>query len=313
LDLYTPKDAENNVETPTTLKLNPVNAVHAKPKATYGPKKAVILEAGNLSLVGATLSQDYLLGGHLDADPLNTAFSPVSEHPDTDISGAKIEQTLFIGHFPSLKAKAEDVAVSTHVVNSKFVLVEGSGYRFNVKPSIAAEPTAYDAAAVGQGPNLKGADLQQANLAGTDFSGCNLEGANFAGANLKGCNFTCTNLTKANFAEADLSDAKLLGANLDSADCSGTITSDGTDFSYAYLVGAMFATLSGSVQKYFGCFKGTVFKEGDRRLDVANASFKTVTGLVDDQFACYYKADVTVPPDVKADTLNKYSASRTAS
>ena len=117
----------------------------------------------------------------------------MSEHPELDISQAKIDQTLFIGHFPGLKAKADDAAVSTNAVNSKFVLVEGSGFRFNVMPSIAAEPTTFAPDAVGQGPNLQGANLQNANLAGTDFTGCNLEGANFARANLQGCNFTCAN------------------------------------------------------------------------------------------------------------------------
>lgn len=301
------------MDTPSTLKLNPVNAVHARPKAVYGPKKAVILESGNLSLVGASLSQAYVLGGHLDQDPLNTSFSPVSEHPELDISQAKIDQTLFIGHFPGLKAKADDAAVSTNAVNSKFVLVEGSGFRFNVMPSIAAEPTTFAPDAVGQGPNLQGANLQNANLAGTDFTGCNLEGANFARANLQGCNFTCANLIQANFAEANLADAKFIGANVSGADFSAAKTSDGTDFSYAYLVQAVFATLTGNSQSYAGCFKGAIFAEGDRRLEVSNASFKTITGLVDDQFCCYYRADVTVPPGVKADTINKYTLSRTAS
>jgi hypothetical protein len=309
----TPKDAENTVDNISTLKLNPVNAVHARPKAVYGPKKAIILEATNNSLVGASLSQDFVLGGHLDPDPLNTSFDPVSEHPDLDISQAKIEQTTFIGHYPGLKATAEDDAVSVNAVNSKFVMVEGKGFRFNVLPSIAAAPTAFNPDAVGKGPNLQNADLQNANLAGTDFTGCNLEGANFAGANLKGCNFTCANLAKANFAKADASDAKFLGANLAEADFSATKTSDASDFSYTYLVQAVFSTLTGSSQAYFGCFKGAIFAEGERRLEVSNANFKTITGLVDDQFYCYYRADVTVPPGVKADTINKYNLSRTAS
>ena len=114
------------------------------PRRSMVLKKAVILESGNLSLVGASLSQAYVLGGHLDQDPLNTSFSPVSEHPELDISQAKIDQTLFIGHFPGLKAKwLDDAAVSTQfAVKSKFVLrLEGSGFTGSrACTSIAADP-----------------------------------------------------------------------------------------------------------------------------------------------------------------------------
>lgn len=301
------------MENPETLKLNPVHAVHTQPQATYGAKKLIVLEdTHEISLVGASLTQNYIVGGHLDLDPMNTSFAPSSEHIDVLISGAQVSASTFIGHYPGLSADALDDNHPTVIKNSRFVLVEGRGYKFKVVTPIAQPVTHYQPGAVGKGANLSRANFKQADLVGTDFTGCNLESTNFTAANLSSCNFTGANLVKSSFNGADLSGAVFTGANLAGTDFSSTITSDATVFDYAYLVGARFYCLGGEKFAYRGRFQGTIFAAGKQRIDVANADFSQISGLVDDQFACFYKSDVIVPSHVKCISTNRFVEAREA-
>ncbi|MEM7066292.1 MAG: pentapeptide repeat-containing protein [Cyanobacteria bacterium P01_B01_bin.77] len=301
------------MENPETLKLNPVHAVHAQPQATYGAKKLIVLEdAHELSLVSASLTQNYIVGGHLDRDPMNTSFAPNSEHTDVLISGAQVSTSTFIGHYPSLNADALDDSHPTIIKDSRFVLVEGRGYKFQVVTPISQPVTQYQPGAVGKGANLSRANFKQADLVGTDFTGCNLESTNFTAANLSGCNFTGANLAKSSFNGANLSEAIFTGANLAGTDFSSTVTSDATIFDYAYLVGARFYCLGGEKFAYRGRFQGAIFVDGKQRIDVANADFSQISGLVDDQFACFYKSDIILPSNVKCISTNRFMEAREA-
>ena len=298
------------MENPETLKLNPVNAVHSQPQANYGAKKLIVLEGDDISLAGASLTHNQIVGGHLDFDPMNTSFAPDSEHIGMVISGAKISEATFIGHYPGLNADALDDNSPTVLSNSRFVLVEGKGYKFKVVLPIKQPVTEYQATAVGKGANLSRANFKQADLIGTDFTGCNLEGANFTAANLNSCNFTGANLAKSSFNGADLSNAILTGANLAGVDFSSTVTSESTDFGHAYLVGARFYCLGGEKFAYLGCFHGAIFSDGERRIEVANADFSRLANLVDGQFACFYKSDVILPASVECVSTNKFVEAR---
>ena len=299
------------MENPETLKLNPVNAVHAQSQANYGAKKLIVIEAAyDVSLVSASLTQNYIVGGHLDRDPMNTSFAPDSEHIGVLISGAQVSASTFIGHYPSLNGDALDDDHPTVIHNSRFVLVAGRGYKFQIGVPIQQPVTQYQPAAVGKGANLSRANFKQADLSGTDFTGCNLESSNFTAANLSDCNFTGANLAKSSFNSANLSNANLTGANLAGVDFSSTVTSESTDFSHAYLVGARFYCLGGRKFTYLGCFHGTIFAEGKKRIEVANADFSQVANLVDGQFACFYKSDVVLPTKVECISTNKFVEAR---
>ena len=65
--------------------------------------------------------------------------------------------------------------------------------------------------AVGQGADLRGADLREAKLRGADLEGANLWGANLRGADLEGANLWGANLRGADLREADLENAKFYG------------------------------------------------------------------------------------------------------
>ncbi|MEO1403831.1 MAG: pentapeptide repeat-containing protein, partial [Cyanobacteria bacterium J06635_1] len=171
---------------------------------------------------------------------------------------------------------------------------------------------AYQPDLVGKGSNLIKANFSGADLRGTDFTGCNLANANFVGANLSSCNFTCANLAKANLSGADVSGASLTGANLSGADFTSAVTSGSTNFSYAYLVGARFYVIGGEKVVYLGCFQGAIFTDGEKRLEVANADFSQISGLVDGQFACYYKCEVLLPPGVQCISTNRFLEAREA-
>lgn len=301
------------MENPEILKLNPVNAVHSQPQANYGPKKLIILEGTyDVSLIGASLTQNCIVGGHLDRDPMNTSFAPDSEHVGVVISGAQVSASTFIGNYPGLNADALDDNHPTVINNSRFVLVKGRGYKFQVVPPINQPITAYQKATVGKGANLSRANFKQADLAGTDFTGCNLESANFTAANLSGCNFTGATLAKSSLNGANVSEAIFRGANLAGVDFSSTVTSDATDFSHAYLVGARFYCLGGEKFAYLGRFQGTIFTDGEKRIDVANTDFSRLSGLVDGQFACFYKSDVILPTNVECVSTNKFMEAREA-
>lgn len=301
------------MENPEILKLNPVSAVHPQPQASYGAKKLIVLEAADdTNLIGASMTQNYVVGGHLDRDPMNTAFTPDSEHINVLISGAQINSSTFIGHYPGLNADALDDSRPTVINNSRFVLLEGRGYKFQIASPIRQPLTKYRKDLVGKGANLSRSNFKQADLTGTDFTGCNLEGANFTAANLSGCNFTGANLSRASLNGANLSGAILTGTNLSRVDFSSTVTSDATDFSYAYLVGSRFYCLGGEKFAYLGCFKGTIFAEGEKRIEVANTDFSKILGLVDGQFACYYKADVVLPTAVDCISANRFVEAREA-
>ncbi|MEM7795758.1 MAG: pentapeptide repeat-containing protein [Cyanobacteria bacterium P01_C01_bin.118] len=301
------------MENPETLKLNPVNAVHLQPQAKYGAKKPIIIETdSDISLVGSTLTQNYIVGGHLDRDPMNTSFTPASEHINVSLSGGQISSSTFIGHYPGINGDALDDDHPTVINNSRFVLVEGRGYKFQIVVPINQPVTEYQPNAVGKGANLSRASFKQADLTGTDFTGCNLESADFTAANLNGCNFTGANLAKSSFNGADLSNALLTGANLAGADLSSTITSEATDFGHAYLVGARFYCLGGEKFAYLGCFHGAIFAAGERRIEVANADFSRAANLVDGQFACYFKANVVLPKGVDCISTNRFVEAREA-
>ena len=305
--------SQTSMETPETLKLNPVNAVHAQPQANYGAKKPIILEeADDASLVGASLTQSYIVGGHLDRDPMNTSFAPSSEHIDVLISGAQVNGVTFIGHYPGLRADALDDSHPTVIHNSRFVLVEGRGYKFQIVLPVQQPVNLYQPGAVGKGADLSRSNFKQADLTGTDFTGCNLESTNFTAANLSDCNFTGANLAKSSFNGANLSGAIFAGANLASTDFSSTVTSASTDFGFAYLVGARFYCLGGEKFAYRGNFHGTIFAAGAKRIEVANADFSQVTGLVDGQFACYYKSDIILPARVECVSTNRFVEARDA-
>lgn len=298
------------MEKPASLKLNPVNAVRPQPQAEYGAKKLIILETNNASLAGSSLTQNHVVGGHLDTDPMNTSFAPNSEHIDFLIAGARVNASIFIGHYPGLNADALDDDHPTVLHDSRFVLLEGRGYRFQVSSPISQPLTEYNQSLVGKGANLSRANFKQADLTGTDFTGCNLESSNFTAATLKNCNFTGANLAKSSFNGADLSGAILTGANLAGSDFSSTVTSDTTNFSYAYLVGARFYCLGSTKFAYLGCAKGTIFADNQKRIEAANADFSRLSGLIDGQFACFYKSDVVLPPDVDCIATNKFVEAR---
>ncbi|MDV3353753.1 pentapeptide repeat-containing protein [Leptothoe sp. ISB3NOV94-8A] len=301
------------MENPETLKLNPVNAVHSQPQANYGTKKVIVIEGTeNISLISASLTQNLIVGGHLDRDPMNTSFATDSEHMGVLLSGAQVSASTFIGHYPGLNADALDDNHPTVINNSRFVLVEGRGYKFQTVIPIKQPITEYQPTAVGKGANLSRANFKQADLTGTDFTGCNLEGANFTAANLKDCKFTGANLTKSSFNGADLSNAILTGANLSGVDFSSTVTSEATDFSHAYLVGARFYCLGGEKFAYLGCFHGAIFADGERRIEVANADFSRLSNLVNGQFACFYKSDVVLPANVESISTNRFVEAREA-
>lgn len=303
----------NTMETPEILKLNPVNAVHSQPQATYGAKKTVILEGTDgISLVAASLTQNYIVGGHLDRDPMNTSFAPDSEHMGVALSGAQASSATFIGHYPGLNADALDDSHPTVINNCRFVMVKGRGYKFQVVSPIPQPVTAYQPDAVGKGTNLSRASFKQADLSGTDFTGCNLKSANFTAANLSNCNFTGATLAKASLNGANISGATFTGANLTGVDFSSTVTSKSTNFSYAYLVGARFYCLGGEKFAYRGHFKGTIFTDGERRIEVANTDFSRISGLVDGQFVCFYKADVILPVGVDCISTNRFVEAREA-
>ncbi|ESA33345.1 low-complexity protein [Leptolyngbya sp. Heron Island J] len=302
------------MEPPETLKLNPVNAVHSQSQAKYGAKKVIILEgAEDISLASAALTHNYIVGGHLDRDPMNTSFMPDSEHIGVLVSGAQIDSSTFIGHYPGLNADALDDNHPTVIHNSRFVLLKGRGYKFQIVIPIKQPVTEYQPAAVGKGVNLSRANFKQADLAGTDFTGCNLESSNFTAANLSGCNFTGANLARSSFNGADLSNAILTGANLAGVDFSSTVTSEATDFGHAYLVGARFYCLGGEKFAYLGCFHGARFTDGERRIEVANADFSRISNLVDGQFACFYKSDVVLPANVECISTNRFVEARETS
>lgn len=301
------------METPETLKLNPVNAVHAQPQATYGAKKLIVLEgADDISLAGASLTHNYIVGGHLDRDPMNTSFAPDGEHIGVVVSGSQVDTSTFIGHYPGLNADALDDHHPTVINNSRFALVKGRGYKFQIALPIKQPVTEYQPTAVGKGANLSRANFKQADLTGTDFTGCDLRGANFTAATLIGCNFTGANLAKASFNGANLSDAILTGANLAGVDFSSTITSEATDFGHTYLVGARFYCLGGEKFAYLGCFHGAIFADGEKRIEVANADFSKISNLVDDQFACFFKSDIILPTNVTCISSNKFVEAREA-
>lgn len=300
------------MEKPESLKLNPINAVRPQAQADYGPKKLIILETSDSSLASASLNQNYVLGGHIDRDPMNTSFAPDSEHIDVLVSGARVNESIFIGHYPGLNADALDDNHPTVIHNSRFVLVEGRGYRFQLVVSVNQPVTAYQQDSIGKGANLSRANFKQADLTGTDFTGCNLESSNFTAANLSGCNFTGANLAKSSFNGANLSEAVFTGANLAGTDFSSTVTSDATIFDYAYLVGTRFYCLGGEKFAYRGRFQGTIFADGTQRIDVANADFSQISGLVDNQFACYYKSDIILPSHVTCISTNRFMEAREA-
>lgn len=300
------------VEKSASLKFNPVRAVYAKPEVEYAPSQLIILDSQNISLAGSKLQHNYVLGGHIDADPMYTAFAPETEHAGLLIAGAKMDSPIFIGNYPDLKAESPETGAPTLIQNGRFVLVEGRGYKFEIIPALTEVPTAYIPENIGKGPSLSKANFHKAVVINTDFSGCNLEGANFAEANLKGCNFTGANLSKASFNGANLSEARLIGCDLSEVDLGGAVTSDETDFSFAYLVGAQFYPPTGKKHPYLGKFEGTIFTDGQQRIEVSNADFKQITGLVDNQFACFYKFDISLPANVKCLSTNRYAASRTS-
>ncbi|MEO0350713.1 MAG: pentapeptide repeat-containing protein [Cyanobacteria bacterium P01_A01_bin.15] len=241
---------------------------------------------------------------------MNTSFAPDSEHIGMVLSGAQISDSTFIGHYPGLNADALDDNHPTVMHSSRFVLLEGKGYKFQIVIPIKQPVTEYQLAAVGKGANLSRANFKQADLTGTDFTGCNLESANFTAANLSGCNFTGANLAKSSFNGANLANAVLTGANLAGVDFSSTVTSEATDFGHAYLVGARFYCLGGEKFAYRGCFHGTIFAKGDRRIEVANADFSQLSNLVDGQFACFYKSDVILPTSVECVSTNRFVEAR---
>ncbi|MEA5466310.1 pentapeptide repeat-containing protein [Leptothoe sp. PORK10 BA2] len=300
------------MEQPESLKLNPINAVRPQPQAEYGAKKLIVLEASDSSLAGATLNQSYVLGGHIDRDPMNTSFAPDGEHIDVLLSGAHISGSTFIGHYPGLKADALDDDHPTVIHNSRFVLVEGQGYRFQPVVTINQPVTKLQPKTIGRGANLSRSNFRQADLTGTDFTGCNLESTNFTAANLTGCNFTGANLARCSFNGANLSEARLVGASLARADFSSTVTSALTDFSHAYMAGARFYCLKGEKFAYLGIFWGTLFAHGEKRIEVANADFSQISGLVDGQFACYYKSDILLPAGVESLATNRFLEAREA-
>lgn len=303
----------NAVENAEIVKLNPVKVVHAKPNVEYAPKQHIVLEEKSTSLAGTKLHQNYILGGHIDPDPLNISFNPDAIHTDFLIAGSKMDGPIFIGHYPRLKGHSSDIEAPVMMKNGRFILLEGKGYKFQIVRLFEMVPTAYSADIAGTGADLSKADFEKAVIVDTDFSGCNLEGANFTSANLKGCNFTAANLSKAKLNGANLAGANLVGANLSEADLGGAVTSAETNFSFTYLVGSQFYSPTGKKHAYLGNFEGAIFTDGQTRIEVSNADFKQITGLVDGQFACYYKFDIGLPSDVKCNSTNRYSASRTES
>ncbi|NEQ51881.1 MAG: pentapeptide repeat-containing protein [Leptolyngbya sp. SIO3F4] len=243
---------------------------------------------------------------------MNTSFAPSSEHIDVLISGAQVNGSTFIGHYPGLKADAIDDSHPTVIHKSRFVLVEGRGYKFQVASPIEQPVNRYQPGSVGQGANLSRSNFKQADLTGTDFTGCNLESTDFTAANLSDCNFTGAKLTKSSFNGANLSGAIFAGANLASTDFSSTITSAMTDFGFAYLVGARFYCLGGEKFAYSGNFHGAIFAAGQKRIEVANADFSRISGLVDGQFACYYKSNIVLPVGVECISTNRFVEARDA-
>ena len=302
------------MQTPESLKLNPVNAVHPQAQAEYGPKKLIVLEADGANLAGATLAQNYVLGGHIDRDPLYTSLAPDGEHRGVLLAGAKVNEGTFIGHYPGFNADALDDAHPTRIHNSRFVLVgeQQRGYKFEIVPPITQPVTQYVPNAIGRGANLVDSSFKQADLTGTDFTGCNVQGSDFTGANLSGCNFTGANLARCNFNKANISDADFTGASLAGCDFSSTVTSAGTNFSHAYLVGARFYCLRGERFAYLGRCHGTIFANGEKRIEVANTDFSRLSGLIDGQFVCYYKSDVVLPAGVDCVSTNRFVEAREA-
>ncbi|NEP63205.1 MAG: pentapeptide repeat-containing protein, partial [Symploca sp. SIO2G7] len=237
---------------------------------------------------------------------------PNSEHVGVILSGAQIGESTFIGHYPGLNADALDDDHPTTIHGSRFVLVNGQGYKFQIGIPIDQPITKFQPGAVGKGANLSRANFKQADLTGTDFTGCNLESSNFTAANLSGCNFTGANLARSSFNGANVSDAIFTGANLAKVDFSSTVTSEATDFSHTYLVGSRFYCLEGKKFAYLGSFHGAIFARNEKRIDVANADFSGVTNLVDGQFACYFKSDIILPTGVDCISTNRFVEAREA-
>jgi hypothetical protein len=101
--------------------------------------------------------------------------------------------------------------------------------------------------AVGEGANLRGANLEDAYLRGANLRGANLEDAYLRGAYLKGANLEDANLRGANLRGANLEDAYLRGAylkgaNLEDANLRGAnlrgANLEGANLKDAYLRGA---------------------------------------------------------------------------
>ncbi len=86
--------------------------------------------------------------------------------------------------------------------------------------------------ASGEGANLSNADLEGAYLNGLDLSGATLQGANLAGALLIGANFTQANLSGDTTIGASM---YLTGAFLQGVDFTDTVSTDGADFTSAYV------------------------------------------------------------------------------
>ena len=77
-------------------------------------------------------------------------------------------------------------------------------------------------------------------------------------------------------------------------------------------MGARFYCLGGEKFAYRGRFQGTIFTDGERRIEVANTDFSRISGLVDGQFACFYKADVILPVGVDCISTNRFIEAREA-
>jgi uncharacterized protein YjbI with pentapeptide repeats len=111
------------------------------------------------------------------------------------------------------------VATKRRIVKTNFEIKSWMGV---VKFSYQAE-TLKEAviAAVGNGANLRDANLRDANLCGADLRDADLCGANLCGADLCGANLCGANLRGANLRGADLRDANLCGADLRGANLCG--------------------------------------------------------------------------------------------
>lgn len=87
--------------------------------------------------------------------------------------------------------------------------------------------------------NLSQLDLTGANFSGTKFDHSYLSASILVGANFENAKFQASNAYRGDFTNANLKNASFIGTNAEEANFTGADLT-GADFSYAYLINAIF-------------------------------------------------------------------------